>query len=197
MTQQELEKRIRGAAVTRSRRRTISIEVDRSGMLKIKAPYFTPNMEILRFVRKNLNWIAKQLDRAEKRAKADENTVPLGDGEIKTLMKEALAVIPPRAEQLAGLMGVTFGRITIRCQKTRWGSCSSKGNISLNCLLMLVPEKTRDYVIVHELAHTREMNHSARFWSIVEEMVPDHREHRKWLRTEGEAVISRVRQKGA
>ena len=85
----------------------------------------------------------------------------------------------------AARMKVTYGRITIRDQKTRWGSCSSGGNLNFNWRLLLMPERVMDYVIVHELAHRREMNHSAAFWQIVETYLPDYRERRQWLKENG------------
>ena len=85
-------------------------------------------------------------------------------------------------------MGVTYGRISIRSQKTRWGSCSAKGNLNYNWKLMLCPERVQDYVVVHELAHRKEMNHSPAFWAEVEKILPDYRERRKWLKTYGQTV---------
>ena len=85
----------------------------------------------------------------------------------------------------AARMKVSYGRITIRDQKTRWGSCSSRGNLNFNWRLLLMPERVMDYVIVHELAHRREMNHSAAFWQIVETYLPDYRERRQWLKENG------------
>ena len=79
-------------------------------------------------------------------------------------------------------MGVTYGKVTLREQKTRWGSCSSNGNLNFNWKLALMPDEILYYVIVHELAHRIEMNHSERFWKIVEEVLPDYRERRKWLK---------------
>ena len=90
-------------------------------------------------------------------------------------------------------MGVTYGRITIRNQVSRWGSCSSVGNLNFNCLLMLAPPEVRDYVVVHELCHRKEMNHSPAFWAEVEKMIPDYKAHKKWLKDNGTALISRLR----
>ena len=193
MTLEELEKRLRETIVKRSRRRTISIEIRPDGGLLVRAPYFTPNFEIERFVRKNRNWIIQKMQEAEKKAARREEIVPLTEEEIDRLADEALNVLPRMVESFAWRMGVTYGRVTIRNQKTRWGSCSAKGNLNLNCLLMLVPEEIREYVVVHELAHRKEMNHSARFWKYVEEILPDYRERRKWLRDNGEEIIARLR----
>lgn len=88
-------------------------------------------------------------------------------------------------EYFARQVGVDYGRITIRNQKTRWGSCSSKGNLNFNCLLMLAPAEILDYVVVHELCHRKEMNHSKAFWAEVEKVLPDYRESVKWLKEKG------------
>ena len=98
-------------------------------------------------------------------------------------------MIPQRVAYYAGIVGVTYGRITIRSQKTRWGSCSSGGNLNFNCRLMKAPTSVLDYVIVHELCHRLEMNHSSRFWALVEQVMPDYRVHRKWLREHGSSLF--------
>ena len=104
----------------------------------------------------------------------------------------ALEDIPKRVQHYAPLVGVTCGRITIRNQRSRWGSCSSKGNLNFNCLLMLCPEEVRDYVVIHELCHRIEMNHSPKFWAEVERVCPDYRAHRKWLKDHGTELIGRL-----
>ncbi len=86
---------------------------------------------------------------------------------------------------LAARLGVTYGRIGVRAQKSRWGSCSPQGNLSFNWRLAKAPPQVLDYVIVHELMHRREMSHSPRFWRLVAEACPDFRRWRSWLRQHG------------
>ena len=108
---------------------------------------------------------------------------------VIALAEEALKVIPERVEYFAKVIGVTYGKITIRNQKTRWGSCSSKGNLNFNCLLMLAPSEVLDYVVVHELCHRKQMNHSKAFWAEVEKVCPDYKAAKKWLKEEGSQLI--------
>ena len=96
---------------------------------------------------------------------------------------------PKRVAYYETILGVTHGTITIRDQKTRWGSCSSKGNLNFNWRLMLAPPRILDYVVVHELCHRIEMNHSKAFWDAVETVLPDYRELRKWLKDNGRTLI--------
>lgn len=114
------------------------------------------------------------------------------DGQLQALASQARQTVPERVAYFAPLVGVTYGRITIRSQHTLWGSCSGKGNLSFNCLLMLTPPEVLDYVVVHELCHRKEMNHSARFWAEVGRVLPDYEIRRKWLRENGTALISRL-----
>ena len=114
-------------------------------------------------------------------ALAEENEILSEEERLKGVQK-ALRLIPERVEYFAEMMNVTYGRITIREQKTRWGSCSSKGNLNFNWKLVLMPEEVLDYVVVHELAHRKEMNHSERFWNHVEKVLPDYQARRKLLR---------------
>jgi predicted metal-dependent hydrolase len=97
-------------------------------------------------------------------------------------------VIVPRLYRLAGEHGFTISAATVRSQRTRWGSCSARGAISLNIRLLLVPDDLVRYVLIHELAHTRQLNHSAKFWSLVESIEPDYRRQRKLLREEGDSL---------
>jgi predicted metal-dependent hydrolase len=108
---------------------------------------------------------------------------------LERLRSLASETIPPRVSYYANLMGISYGRITIRAQKSRWGSCSAKGNLNFNCLLMLTPPEVQNYVIVHELCHRKQMNHSPAFWREVEQIMPEYRRHRLWLKKNGGALI--------
>ena len=113
------------------------------------------------------------------------------DAYIKELADKARIFIPERVKYYAEVIGVDYGRITIRCQKTRWGSCSSKGNLNFNCLLMLMPSEVIDYVVVHELCHIKQMNHSKAFWKEVEKVLPNYRKSAVWLKNEGSRIMMR------
>ena len=195
MTQRELENRLNSAVLVRSSRKTLAIEVRPDGTIRIRAPRFCTDAEIRKFVRKNLAWIAGKLELAEQR-KQKRNTPegrPFSEQELRDLAERAVCELPLRVREFAMQMGVTYGRITIRSQRTRWGSCSSKGNLNFNCLLMLTPPEVQDYVLVHELAHRMEMNHSPEFWRIVESVMPDYKIRKQWLKKEGAQLIERLR----
>ena len=102
--------------------------------------------------------------------------------------RQAKARLEERAAYFASRMGVSYQRISVRAAKTRWGSCSAKGNLNFHWKLILMPPQVLDYVVVHELAHRKEMNHSPAFWAEVEKILPDYRERRKWLKTYGQTV---------
>ena len=177
--------------VIRSRRKTLCAEV-REGRLVVRAPLRATNAEISAFVLKNREWIEKHMARAQARAEARSGVRKLTEEEIRSLAQQALQVIPERAACYAARIGVRYGRITIRLQKTRWGSCSSKGNLNFNCLLMLAPPEALDSVVVHELCHLKELNHSARFYSEVLRVFPDYRKWQKWLKENGDLIMARA-----
>lgn len=186
-----IEKDIR-VQIIRSQRKTMSLEVRANGEVILRVPTRLPQSEIDLFLNKKMNWIQEHLARIkqqqEKESVKDRRTAE----DIRNLAEQALELIPERTAFYAQRMGVYYGKITIRNQKTRWGSCSSKGNLNFNCLLMLVPEEVLDYVIVHELCHRIEMNHSKRFWNEVEQILPDYKWRRKWLKEHGGGIIHSI-----
>lgn len=177
--------------VLRSDRKTMSLQIRPDGSLVVRAPRRLPEREIRYFLQEKSAWIERTLAKVKEANRAGEEA-PLSPEDIRALTDRALEVIPPRVKSFASQMGVTYGRITIRNQTGRWGSCSSVGNLNFNCLLMLCPEEVRDYVVVHELCHRKEMNHSRRFWQELARVLPEYEQQRQWLKTNGSRLIRRL-----
>ena len=174
--------------LVRSDRKTISVQVRNDGQVIVRAPWHMAEQDIRRFLASKADWIARHLAAVAQRPVEPAFTA----AQLQQLANAALQDLPPRVARYAAMIGVTYGSITIRAQKSRWGSCTAKGNLNFNCLLMLCPESIRDYVVVHELCHRKEMNHSPRFWSEVARFIPDYAVRRKWLRDAGRALIPRL-----
>ena len=178
--------------VIRSNRKTVAIQVNSDLSVTVRAPRSASEKDIEEILKKKEAWISKHIEKIKeiKERFEAEPTEKLTREKVIALAEEALKVIPERVEYFAKVIGVTYGKITIRNQKTRWGSCSSKGNLNFNCLLMLAPPEVLDYVVVHELCHRKQMNHSKAFWLEVEKVLPDYKEVRKWLKEEGSQMIT-------
>ena len=183
---------IQKPVIIRSARKTLSLQITPEGELLVRAPYRLPQREIDRFLQEKAAWIERTTKRVLSAKSAGEDA-PLSGGDIQMLINQARQALPPRVEYFAAQMKVSYGRITIRSQTGRWGSCSGVGNLNFNCLLMLAPASVRDYVIVHELAHRRHMDHSAAFWQQVAAILPDYRKEEAWLKTEGRVLLMRLR----
>lgn len=169
-------------SVIKAKRKTIAIHIKSADQVVVRAPYRMPDKDIQGFVNKHKDWIDKQVEKIRRLDEKRESIRNLTEAERLELTYNAERVIPERVKHYAPIVGVDYGRITIRNQKTRWGSCSSKGNLSFNVALMRVPLEVMDYVVVHELCHRKEMNHSKRFWSEVEKVIPDYKQREKWLK---------------
>jgi len=178
--------------VIRSRRRTLAAEI-KEGRLIVRAPLSASDAQIDRFVERHRRWIETHLARARERATELAGVKPLTQRELRALAQRAAIVIPKRVRFYAQKVGVTYGRITIRCQKTRWGSCSATGNLNFNCLLMLAPPEVLDSVVVHELCHRKEMNHSPRFYAEVLRVYPEYHKWNRWLKENGGTILRRGR----
>lgn len=174
-----------------SSRRSLAIQIISGGQVKVRAPKRTSKAAIDRFLIEKQNWILKHLSKAAEKA-VPEMPPPLSEQERRRYMEIARDIFTRKTAYYASVMGVTYGRISIREQKTRWGSCSSKGNLNFNWRLIFAPEEVLDYIVVHELAHRREMNHSPAFYRIVESVLPDYKKEQKWLREHGESLWTAV-----
>ena len=178
--------------VIRSSRKTISLELGPEGLI-VRAPRQATDVQIREFLERHRRWIEVH---AAKRTAQEVSAQPkLTPAELRALAEQATTVFAARAAYYAPLVGVSYSGITIRAQHTRWGSCSSKGNLNFNCLLLLAPPEVLDSVVVHELCHRKEMNHSARFYAEVLRVCPDYRERQQWLKEHGAALLARLPEK--
>lgn len=170
----------------RSDRRTLAIEI-RGTRVIVRAPMRTSQREIDTFVSSHADWLEKHLARASALPAAE----PLTAGELRALAERALDYIPARVAYYAPLVGVGYGRVTIRNQRTKWGSCSSQGNLNFNCLLMLTDTDIIDSVVAHEICHLKHMNHSKAFYDDLLKLYPEYNRCRKWLKENGPAIMAR------
>lgn len=180
--------------VIKSNRRTVAIQVNRDLSVTVRVPRWATKRDIDEILREKEAWILKQIDKIKQEEAAYEASAPeqLTYEDIRELASKASKYVPERVRYYAGKVGVNYGRITIRNQRTRWGSCSSRGNLNFNCLLMLAPPEVIDYVVVHELCHRKEMNHSKAFWDEVGRVLPDYKTQIKWLKSEGSLIMRRM-----
>jgi predicted metal-dependent hydrolase len=177
--------------IIRSNRKTLSLQVNSEGVI-VRAPLTVSDADINAFILNHKEWIDKNLEKLSCRQKELAALDPITLQDINELADKAMEVIPERVKYYAQKIGVTYGSITIRNQRTRWGSCTSNGNLNFNCLLMLAPPQVLDSVVVHELCHRKEMNHSDRFYAEVYRVYPEYDKWNKWLKENGPTLISRM-----
>lgn len=178
--------------VVYSGRSTLGLEVSRNGQVKLRTPRRVSDGDLQNFARQKEAWIIEKYLMMEEKRKAEslqQEPDYVKDPALEQVYRrQAKARLEERAAYFASRMGVSYQRISVRAAKTRWGSCSAKGNLNFHWKLILMPPQVLDYVVVHELAHRKEMNHSPAFWAEVEKILPDYRERRKWLKTYGQTV---------
>ena len=187
MPKEELVK-IAGLSVllVRSSRKTLAVQIRADGTVIARAPLRMPKDRILYFLSEKASWIRMQQGKMQERENMRQQArIHLDAAQEKELRERAKSVLAQRTAYFARQVGVTYGRITVRDQKTRWGSCSQTGNLNFNFRLILAPLEVLDYVVVHELCHRRQMNHSAQFWQEVVQVLPDYRKRKAWLTENG------------
>ena len=186
-------------AVVRSNRKTLGIEIGKNGP-KLRLPLRSSERSAVKFVQKHANWVLSHLEKQEKLKEPEESphrpdAPEAGQRELtpealEALKQRARELIPDRVAYYAPKLGVRPARITIRAQHTRWGSCSKAGNLNFNCLLVLTPPEVLDSVVVHELCHMLEMNHSKRFYARVLGVFPQYKQCRKWVVDNGGRLLA-------
>lgn len=175
--------------IIKSKRKTGCIEIKPDGRVLVRVPNRMSQSQIDEMLAKKHDWILKHLSEIEKTSLSKESEEKLSEQDIKRLKRKAAQYLPERCRLYSSILGVSYKRISIRCQRTRWGSCSAKGNLNFNILLMLTPLEVIDYVVIHELCHRKQMNHSKAFWGLVESVMPDYKVHRQWLKENGNRLM--------
>ena len=173
--------------IIKSDRKTIAIQIKPDGQVVVRCPKRMRIEEARRFTESKADWIEKHLAK-----RPPQDVAKYTPKEIEQLREQARKLVTERVRYFAPIIGVSYGQIAIRTQHTRWGSCSGKGNLNFNCLLALVPPEVLDYVVVHELCHRKELNHSERFWRQVERILPDYKVRKVWLKNKGTGLIARL-----
>ncbi len=178
-------------SIVHSDRKSLGIQLKPSEII-VRAPLKMSDRDIYKFLELKRTWIETNLLKIAEREKNSGETVPFTSDELKEMANKTKEIIPKRVEYYAQKIGVTYGRITIRAQHTRWGSCSSKGNLNFNCLLVLFPDDVIDSIVVHELCHLRQMNHSQKFYAEIDKVFPDYKKCHKWLKENGGNYLRRL-----
>ncbi|MDD6514162.1 M48 family metallopeptidase [Bariatricus sp. HCP28S3_E4] len=174
--------------IIKSSRKTIAVEVRQDGSVLVRAPRNCPQSRIDTFLKEKQAWVLAKVEEQKEKEADSMKIQPLSEAEQRLYRDKAREIFEQKVSYYAQMMGVSYGRIAIRDQKTRWGSCSGEGNLNFNWRLIFAPAGVLDYVVVHELAHRKEMNHSPRFWKVVEDTMPEYRKYQKWLKENGRGL---------
>lgn len=178
--------------IVKSRGRRMSISINAYGKIFVHVPTGTSQRTVEKFITQKSDWIEKTLRKIEKKSSDLPPLDPLSQEDLELLKKKARRLIPERVAIYAEKIGVSYDRISIRVQKTRWGSCTQGGNLNFNALLMLTPIEVIDSVVVHELCHRKQMNHSAAFYEEVHKVYPDYDKHHAWLTENASSIYARL-----
>ncbi|WP_443720365.1 M48 family metallopeptidase [Ruminococcus sp.] len=179
--------------VRRSKRKSAAIKITADMQIVVFVPLYVSDNEIERMVISKSKWIDEHMLKVQSTIDERSKLEKITFEQLKELADQAVEYIPKRVKYYAEKENFIYNKITIKNLVSRWGSCSTKGNLNFNCLLMLTPDYVIDYIVVHELCHLREMNHSEKFWAEVEKIMPDYQRAELWLKQNGGNLISRMR----
>lgn len=178
--------------IVKQHRKSISIKIRNSSLIEVHAPFGIEDKDIDAFVEKHGDWINAKLAEMKEAESALNSIDVASKAEFDEKIELAKKIIPEKCAYYADMIGVDYGRITLKAQKTLFGSCSAAGNLNFNIALMFAPEKVLDYVIIHELCHLKEMNHSVDFWHEVEKVMKDYKVERQWLNDNGAMIMRKA-----
>ncbi len=164
-----------------ARSKNLRLAINSQGALVASRPWFLSEAAIEKFIRSKAQWVVEKLEQFSGR-KSDQEQSKL---EYARYHKAAAELVGEKVKKFNSRYHLPLGKISIRNQRTRWGSCSSRGNLNFNYRIIFLPEAMADYIIVHELCHLKEMNHSPKFWALVAREIPDYKKIRKDLQKRG------------
>lgn len=179
--------------VRRSKRKSATIKITADMQIVVFVPLYVSDNEIEKMVISKSKWIDEHMLKVQSTIDERSKLEKITFEQVKELADQAVEYIPKRVKYYAEKENFVYNKITIKNLVSRWGSCSTKGNLNFNCLLMLTPDYVIDYIVVHELCHLREMNHSEKFWAEVEKIMPDYQRAELWLKQNGGNLISQMR----
>lgn len=179
--------------VRRTKRKSAAIKITADMQIVVFVSLYVSDNEIERMVISKSKWIDEHMLKVQSTIDERSKLEKITFEQVKELADQAVEYIPKRVKYYAEKENFVYNKITIKNLVSRWGSCSTKGNLNFNCLLMLTPDYVMDYIVVHELCHLREMNHSEKFWAEVEKIIPDYQRAELWLKQNGGNLISRMR----
>ena len=179
--------------VRRSKRKSAAIKITADMQIVVFVPLYVSDNEIEKMVISKSKWIDEHMLKVQSTIDERSKLEKITFEQVKELADQAVEYIPKRVKYYAEKENFVYNKITIKNLVSRWGSCSTKGNLNFNCLLMLTPDYVIDYIVVHELCHLREMNHSEKFWAEVEKIMPDYQRAELWLKQNGGNLIARMR----
>jgi hypothetical protein len=171
--------------VRHRRARRYVVRVDLDGRVRITIPRGGSRREADAFALRQRGWIQERL---EEHQRARHERPPASVEEKRRLRALAVETLAPRLRELGALHGIVVTRVSVRDQRSRWGSCGRDGHICLNWRLIQMPDWVRDYVLIHELMHLRRMDHSPKYWRLVAAACPEYKAAREWLRRNGPAL---------
>ena len=163
------------------RAKSVRLSVGVGGMLAVTVPYGVALWRAESFIHEKTDWVLRSIETMEKRS-AESIFSRRSKREYQKLKETARSLAKSRVEYFGSFYGIHPGAIAIRNQKTRWGSCSKRGNLNFNYKIALLPEHLADYIVVHELCHVVEFNHSKKFWQLVAKAIPDYKARRREIK---------------
>ncbi|MBU1178102.1 M48 family metallopeptidase [Patescibacteria group bacterium] len=166
---------------TSNRARNLRLTINLDGELVVTKPWLVSTRQVERFMQQKAGWILKKMTAIKTRGN-NSLLANVGAADYLKYKEQARALAIQKVTDFGQIYGLGYNRIFIRNQKTRWGSCSAQKNLNYNFRIALLPERLVDYIIVHELCHLQELNHSQRFWALVGQEIPYYKEARKELR---------------